>query len=566
MNKNSFFFAAAVVCLAVACNKNEVREVVQDEAPVVVTYIRAEGGESTKASVDGSTAAFTWNTGDKIAVYAGGYKISDGLADTYDATNSAVFSFSGANAVEENDRADFAIYPASLVWDGSAIFTNSAANHSSSFLTVTLPATYNLSDVVNELSPTPMIATNIKDGDLAFKSICALLRITVNNVPKQTRAITFDFNGKKVQGEFTLTGVDPGTTGVETSATDGSDDIITVLTPAISSFGALVVNIPVPAGVVSTGEYTDVTITTWDAASGGHKINAITTAVKSGGNWVPGRKASRKLTATPPVFSVSGGKKVVFAPGNLRATGVSKATEETPVGIPTSWTFAAHQYDMIGNANTTTYNNKFLQASTTTDLFSWVGESATYDSYGILYKNGNDASYHGNGSSDVLKTDWGELAIDDYPANTWRTPKLTDWQAVIQTRTAASKIVRATVNSVEGLIILPDNYAHPSGVAALEKVDDFTAANSTNNISLSDWEIMEAVGCVFLPYTGYRTFASGGSMYVSTPSSTGSKYWSCSVNSETKGGCLNIMPNNIFPWSSLERYYGCPVRLIRDVN
>lgn len=567
MKKLSILMAASLVVMAAACNKNE-QQAKTSDAFDKITYIRAEGGETSKASINGTDASFTWNTDDQIAVYANGYKISDPLSDTYDATNAATFSFTGANAVDENDRANFAIFPASLVYDSSSDLYDTDVTASS--LKINLPASYTLAQVQNEVSPVPMIATNVKDGDLAFKSICALVRVTAVNISKDADHITVTFPGKKVQGEFTLTSVVPGTTGVVTANTDGTDDTITITDLGISSFTAsLVLNIPVPSGIADSQEYNDIKVTVYD--SGNHKINSITTPLKLNAGvpeaWAPGRKASRKVTATLPVFSVSGGKKVVFAPGNLRATGVSKADAEHPVGIPTAWTFATNQYDMIGNANTTVYNNKFLQASTTTDLFSWVGTSATNDSYGILYKNGNDETYHGNQSTDALKTDWGALVIDDYTANTWRTPKLPDWQAVVSTRTATtSKVARATVNGVEGLIILPDVYSHPYGVDALLKIDDFTAANSTNMISLSDWEKMEAAGCVFLPYTGYRTFTSGESMYVSTPSSSGCKYWSCTVNSETKGGCLNIMPTNIYPWSSCERYYGCPVRLIRDVN
>ena len=49
---------------------------------------------------------------------------------------------------------------------------------------------------------------------------------------------------------------------------------------------------------------------------------------------------------------------MVFAPGNLRATGVSKADAENPVGIPTAWTFATNQYDMIGSNIEAEYSNE----------------------------------------------------------------------------------------------------------------------------------------------------------------------------------------------------------------
>ena len=479
MRKYCFFIAVAASGISVACNKGIEQSETQEPEVLKVTYINAKGGENSKASIDGTTAAFTWNTGDQIAVYADGYKISDEMSSTYDGTNAATFSFSGGEAVDEGDRANFAIFPAALVYD--ALNNRYTSDVTSLSLKINLPASYTLSEVQDDKAPTPMIAENVSDGDLAFKSICALLRVTIDNVPKQTRAITFDFNGKKVQGEFTLTSVAPGTTGVETSATDGTDDIITVFTPDISSFtSGLVINLPLPAGVASTGEYTDVTITTWDAASSGHKINAITTAVKSGANWVPGRKSSRKLAATLPVFSVSKtGKKAVFAPGNLQAV-IGTAPDGNGVAIASSWGFATSQYSFVGNVT----GNKTLTAGSTVDLFCWVGASATYDSYGLMLQKSNSDSAHGN-AAESLKTDWGALAIGTYSAGYWRTPANSDWRWLLGDQTdyapgtsefdSAVKVgtncrTSSTVNSVTnarfakakvadvwGLIIFPDN-------------------------------------------------------------------------------------------------------------
>lgn len=102
-------------------------------------------------------------------------------------------------------------------------------------------------------------------GSLAFRSICAHLRFKLVSVPKQTQYITFDFIGKKVQGEFTLSSIpdlaDAGTLsvfgGAQTSATTGADAVITVYNDgAFSTFQeGLILNIPVPAGIASTGEY-----------------------------------------------------------------------------------------------------------------------------------------------------------------------------------------------------------------------------------------------------------------------------------------------------------------------
>ena len=72
MKKYYYILALATTFLA-ACN-NEDNLSVNDTTPEGsqrITYIRADANEdaTTRGSVDGTTAAFTWNTDDKIAVY-----------------------------------------------------------------------------------------------------------------------------------------------------------------------------------------------------------------------------------------------------------------------------------------------------------------------------------------------------------------------------------------------------------------------------------------------------------------------------------------------------------------
>lgn len=596
MRKTYYLLVAALVFMAAACNKSESINVnesptspdPEEELPVKVTYIKAEGGESTKASINDSDATFTWNTGDQIAVYADGYKISDVLSSSYNGTNAATFSFSGVNAVEENDRANFAVFPASLVYDSSSNLYDTDVTESS--LKINLPASYTLAQVQNEVSPVPMIAENVKDGDLAFKSICALVRVTAVNISKDADHIAVTFPGKKIQGEFTLTSVATGTTGVVTSDTDGTDDTITITDLGISSFTAsLVLNVPVPSGVADSQEYNDIKVTVYD--SGNHKINAITTPLKLSAGvpvaWAPGRKASRKVTATLPVFTVASGKKVIFAPGNLQATTSVMPTSENPLGVISEWRFASNQRTLVGNTD----SNKFY-AKGDVDLFCWVGASATYDSYGVIYQSEIVDDYHGSVVSEELKSDWGTLIIDDYASNTWRTPTSSDWLNVFNTRSSSTikdsessdianaRFIKANVEGLAGLILFPDNYVHPYGMSNPANINKTgaesggpTVAWNTNTITLVNWEKMEAAGCVFLPAAGYRDFGNsghwiGGRNDTSDPQV---RYWSRNgaQNSSSVKSALGLNFNNTKGWVSSNgsiRRYGIAVRLIRDLN
>ena len=596
--------AAALVIIAAACSKSEVVNETEPEpeteaeaavpaeenVPVKVTYIKAEGGETTKASINGTDATFTWNTGDRIAVYADGYKISDDLSSTYDGTNAATFSFSGANAVEENDRANFAVFPASLVYDSSSNLYETDVTESS--LKINLPSAYTLAQVQDEVSPVPMIAENVKDGDLAFKSICALVRVTAVNISKDAHHIAVTFPGKKIQGEFTLTSVAPGTTGVVTADTDGTDDTITITDLGISKFtSSLVFNVPVPSGVADSQEYNDIKVTVYD--SGNHKINSITTPLKLSAGvpvaWAPGRKASRKVTATLPVFTVASGKKVIFAPGNLQATTSVMPTSENPLGVISEWRFASNQRTLVGNTD----SNKFYTKGDV-DLFCWVGASATYDSYGVIYQSEIVGDYHGSVVNEELKSDWGTLIIDDYASNTWRTPTSSNWSYVFNTRSSSTikdsessdianaRFIKANVEGLAGLILFPDNYVHPYGMSNPANINKTgaesggpTVAWNTNTITLVDWEKMEAAGCVFLPAAGYRDFGKSGHWIGgrndSDPYDPQVRYWSKNgtQNSSSVKSAWGLNFNNTKGWVSSNgsiRRYGIAVRLIRDLN
>ena len=515
MKTNKYFMLAALAMFSAACSLEEINvETPAEEADVKVTYLTAIGGEEedVKSTVS-DNANFAWANGDQIAVFAdGGYKISDPLAEG--GSNNKVFAFSGDNAFELATRANFAIFPARLATD---IFGDVySSNFTKDALMFNLPKDYNLSEVKDNNSPTPMIADN-SGKDLQFKSICALLRFTLVNVPKQTEYITFDFNGKKVCGEHLLADVVAGETAVVAAATEDMDDIITVYNNKVfNSFQTnLVVNVPVP-----TGEYTDVTITTWqgDPWDGGFKINAITMSINKTVNadgtgyesWTAGRLSSRKRTVYLPVFTVDGnigianGTKVVFSPGNLTAEIETLPVYKSPLGTATNWSFAENQYDAVVNSNDND-GNVFANHSQgkKIDLFSWISDQAlktdyaANEKYGLIYpsysgcEDANQKSWDYWLGRDVygkILSDWGNLEIVGgadlngypaiYPSGTWRLPdqntsSTSEWARLLSARKYLgtynnNKVIdyccaKVTLKDGEnvityGLIIFPDNY------------------------------------------------------------------------------------------------------------
>lgn len=542
MKKNYYFILAALMVFAAACTREDALVGSGDsnsEASLEssdVTYISAVYAEpgASKANID-DDAKFSWSAGDKVAVYAGGYKISDALAEG--GSNAATFVFSGDELCYQNGRANFAVYPASLVFDGDG--NKYTDNVTASSLMINLPATYNLSDVKDASAPTPMIAVNAPEGTLEFKSICALLKFTLHSVPKQTKYITFDFNDKKVAGEFEIENVIPGNdaTKVENTETEEFDDVITVCNDNVfTEFqNDLVVNVPVPAG-----EYSKVTITSWDGDPwhGGHKINGITSFIRTTVDpadatkclaWNAGRRSSGKREIYLPVFSfgssaaIGEGKKIIFAPGNLTAEIETLPTSSSLAGTAINWRFAENQYDAI-NYSEDASANTFAKGSEgkRIDSFAWIGESATKNDYsdnelfGVLYPNFSsslDEIYKKwdywvgkNTGLAYITKDWGELSIsggvdmygnpsDPYPTSTWRLASFDEgnnkpeFQYLFSDRRYASgdkkgqkvsySACKASIRDGEnlianGLVVFPDHYDTPTvpvGMPTIVKAD-----------------------------------------------------------------------------------------------
>ena len=649
MRKYSRIPMAALMVLAAACAKNEEDVVLGQNQEVVpasdAVCIHAVGGESNdpavKSEIDGTSGAFTWSAGDQIAVYSStaGYKKSDALtADTGAGSNAATFYFSGSNTFDLSTRADVAVFPASLVFDGTAVRQASADDHTvgaGGKLTITLPGSYKFSACRNNTIATPMVAVNTPGGSLAFKSICALVRITVKNIPKDTHTIRISFPGKKVCGEFTINNLAVGTDGLLLSDSEAEgDDTIIITDLYVSAFNSsgLELNVPVPVGVAGDQEYLYVRAAAYDYFQNEttsevfeHKINSIDTPLKVVESvptaWAPGRLAAKKVTANLPYFTSNSksapyNKKVVFAPGNLRATTTKlPASTTNPIGEAENWRFADHQYDALGNCA----ENRF-EVKGEIDLFAYIAQSAEQEyevnQYGILYPAASPINtFAGNAQEDLLRCNWGEnLNGVSYAPNTWRaTNNLKEGGesaaefARILTRSTTSGYVAAKAaiikqpgDTIRGLIIFPDVYSHPYGVSEIlyhGRVDK-TITNSPpgsknahwldNKISLAEWDILENVGgCVFLPVGALRDRikASDNKYYVNTEKYFGElAYWTgygttisgtsnanvAAVIVSDKDYCayskIKDGSTDIAPAKSVNRTCGASVRLIRDVN
>ena len=220
------------------------------------------------------------------------------------------------------------------------------------------------------------------------------------------------------------------------------------------------------------------------------------------GDYSPKKKA----------FSVSPTKQVRFSPGNLQYT---RSTN--------TWTFAEHQYDMLGTDNVIGgteqiisdygYNKESDALADKIDLFGWSGSTGSAK-WGIITSIDYD-----NCSGDFA--DWGRNIGD---GKTWYTLTNDEWNYLLNERSHADDLIgiaRIKLNSsdyVNGLILLPDNWICPadisfrngfSGTYSVQAYADYQV------FTLSDWQKLETAGAVFLPAAGGRFVnrMGGGAVY-----------------------------------------------------
>lgn len=249
-------------------------------------------------------------------------------------------------------------------------------------------------------------------------------------------------------------------------------------------------------------------------------------------------------------FSVSAHKQVYFSQGNLQY----QASTET-------WKFADNQYDMIGNDNANISENY----EGWIDLFGW-GTSGYNSKY--PYMTSRTVHDYGDSLNHIAGTnyDWGvhnKISNGGNQAGLWRTLTIFEWVYLIETRTDASdKKGVASVNGLNGLILLPDEWTLPEGIVftsgvANQKGCEYYA--TINSYTASEWSKMEANGAVFLPAAGYR---DGTNVYFV---GTYGYYWSATTLEYPYANYSGFGSGNASICVS-PRKDGQSVRLVQDVE
>lgn len=549
MTKKRYMIVAMLLAtlLAAGCRKE------QRSDSLTLVAEGARGG-AAKLSIDGNYS--DWASGDRVRI---------------NGTVAAVAIADGEASVAGSYEAPFyGIYP------GDASPAGIYSSNDGDRYSVTLPSQYTYTQSGGRQNlQSPMAGYAASGNYILFRHLTAAIAVQITNYygfAVLVDSVVVISNSYKLCGDLTFT-LDGDTLAVPAESKAGGDTV-TMLGGGLRIASGNTATVQVP--VLPQGEGNLFTVKV-----GVHKYNNADVSRVFESVQPSSRPLRRNQIGYVPMtvgypFTVSNGKRVIIAQGNLQYQASTR-----------TWQFAANQYDYIGDAagNTTAEAERATQ-SAWIDLFGWGTSgwnngnlyyqpynTATtgVDTNGYGYGPTNDSRYTYSLTGAYANADWGvynSIANGGNVAGRWRTPQSLEFGQIFKHRSASTLngvanalYAKATVNGVNGVVVFPDVYEHPAGVALPTSINATGSGGWDGNVySASEWAKMEAAGCVFMPITA--RINSGA--IVATASGC---YWSSTVGS-TQGQAFYVMFSNTnFLYNSTpnNRYYGQAVRLVQDI-
>lgn len=512
----------------------------------------AEGGRNNDSKMIITDEYSDWVAGDEVLI---------------NGTTAIVELIDGAAHVLGGDfEAPFyGIYPASIY----------RSNNGSSY-TVNVPGTYTYSATEGkQLLQSPMAGHAESGNYVLFRHLTSAVTVQIANYYGFTvivDSVIVISNSYKLHGDITFSlGED-----ISIPATEkvGGDTVV-MLGGGLQVVSGNTVNVQVPVLPQGSGNLFTIQVKV-------HKYNNSDVKRRFDSTQPNSHPLSRNQIGYVPMtvgypFTIGTGKRVIISQGNLQY----QASTGT-------WQFAANQYDYIGDAagNTTAEAERATQ-SAWIDLFGW-GTSG-WNNGNIYFKpydtktaGGAPANGYGYGptdgsryvyslTGDYANADWGvydSIANGGNVAGRWRTPQSLEFGQIFKNRKASTLngvanalYAKATVNGVNGVVVFPDVYEHPAGVALPTSINATGSGGWDGNIySASEWAKMEAAGCVFMPITARM---NNGEVVATAYGC----YWSSTVGS-TQGHAFYVLfssANFYYNSTSCYRNYGQAVRLVQDI-
>lgn len=504
-------FGAALLCSAFLVSCHKVPEGMQ---------LVAEGFGGSKASVSGEHSY--WVDGEMVSINGRNYRVN------VEGNNAYASDVDNANTY-------YALYPNTMAPEAAT---------SSSTATVNIPSVYVYRTAGGRQAlDLPMAAYGTSNERLEFKHLTAAITVQVVNdfgIDLSVDSIVVTSNEYQISGSRTITLGNDISIDTLTTATAADRRVVVRFNGGtelkVNSGSTAEVQVPLlPVG--KRNKFT-VTVATHNADDAEMQYTFNRTQ-NSAGNALLRAQLGYAPAKFGGVFSVSDSKQVRFAPGNLQYH-----------SSPKTWRFAQNQWDIAP------FNSSYY-ASTSTDWIDLFGFGTSGADNKSPYNTTTSSSFYVYGSTtDISKTnyDWGwrnKISNGNNTANIWRTMTHNEWSYLVS---RTDSIGMATVNSIKGIVLLPDGFQRPAGITFTKGTNnDFTQ----NQYNITEWEKMEVAGAVFLPVGGRRNGTN-----VETQSY--GYYW-CSTMEGTKAKILYFYAENVL-LSSTPFYYGQSVRLVRDVN
>lgn len=462
----------------------------------------------TKLEPIGANSKIYLNPNDVPQFFTDGEQIRVNNDDNpYTITSS--YTVTGVQAVEEGGTY-YAMYPASIVTDDNGVQASTAIKlpHLQTWETKTV------GEVVKQKINLPCAAALADNGDgvLRFRNLCSLIEVEWTNNTGSTQTIR----------SIEVTAQGTGLWGEGTATIDGANSAINI--PYNGSNSRVVLEMPngieVATGATSPKMYvivppyaTGVPFTVkirFNTGSDNVEVNYPSINIdRNTVYFISNSGTPEEDTEISGYYSISDHCKVVFSKGNLQHIGAPNTYADQ-----STWHFAENQYDYFGTGNMAPgYNN----ISNTVDLFCWSisNETSGYNSWYTSGTHSYGLRAEENGSEYYFTLpptflDWGTMAIDGDPANTWFTMTAAEWAYLLGERPGAEGL-RINVNitdipnhptgqsTIHGCLLFPDDWTIdrlPSGITLTE--------NQVNPLTYEQFRRIEAVGCVLLPEAGYR--------------------------------------------------------------
>ena len=511
---------------------------------------------SEKSNGDGKTTvnglAVNWQEGDVIKLNDGEYTIQ--------LTGEGAPYISGV----DNSVAMNAGFPASAV-----------VGPQSSTFTMNIPSSYTYTEAggVQKLDM-PMVAHTAANGTtMTFYHLCSTVNVKVINQLGSIYyidTIIVTSNSKPLCGSITVEATGPTYVLGRPALSDATKSVkmnFVKNSVSIANSGTKFIQIP----VVFNGSASDITVKVIGHGASGldlHTGKVDASAKITYSNHVSTTLPCAQVLTAPcnikygigavsatgwAEFSVGASSKVYFSRGNLQYNAYS-----------TTWRFAPTQQTYCGsdNANISSSYDGWI------DMFGFgTSGNATGATANQPYAVSTTNSHYYDSDLTGTNADWGSNSISN-ATGSWRTLTPGEFTYVLFTRnsgttvngTANAKFAFARVNSINGLILFPDNTIIP----ALQN-SSWSTINSycnfiDNSISASDWALLETVGCVFLPASGRRPSSNPSSFVAGN-----GFYWTARSSDSEQSYRLNFEPTANPGSGPVGKCNGFAVRLVQDI-